>query len=141
MGFKKHNVPLLRMKKFAVTILALVYITVSTGATVQLHFCTDKLIGWSLTSVSPEHCGKCGMSKQGHKGCCHDEQKIIKVTKDQKSCENSFSFFNKALQPHQNFLYNKVNYLPLRAALNPNSHAPPLEKQVAIFIYNCVFLI
>ncbi len=130
------------MKKFAVTILALVYITVSTGATVQLHFCMDKLIGWSLTNRTPEKCGKCGMSKQGHKGCCHDEQRVIKVTKDQKSNEIFFSFLNnKALQPQQNILDSKILYLPYGAPLIPNSHAPPREKRVAIFIYNCVFRI
>ena len=130
------------MKKFAVTILALVYLTVSIGATVQLHFCMDKLIGWSLTNKTPEKCGKCGMSKQGHKGCCHDEQKVIKVTKDQKSNESSSSFLiNNSLQPYQNITASNILYLPYGAALNPNSHAPPPGKQVAIFIYNCVFRI
>lgn len=130
------------MKKFAITILALIYITISTGATVQLHFCMDKLTGWSFTNKTPENCGKCGMSKQGHKGCCHDEKKVIKVTKDQKSNESSFSFLiNKSLHHYQNITVSNILYLPYGAALNPNSHAPPLGKQLAIFIYNCVFRI
>ena len=37
------------MKKLLITILALVYLTVSSGATVNLHYCMGKLMSWDLS--------------------------------------------------------------------------------------------
>ena len=128
------------MKQFGVAILALVYLGVSSGATVQLHYCMNKLVSWGFTDKTPAKCGKCGMSKHGNTGCCHDEQKVIKVAKDHKISENSFSLPNiKKLPPNQHITNNNIFYLSYSAGLNPNSHAPPLGQQVATYIYICVF--
>src|SRR5438034_6651571 len=82
------------MKKLLITITALVYLTVSSGATVNLHYCMGKLMSWDLSSNSKSKCGSCGMEKSGHKGCCNDEQKTLKVDKDQKVSGSVFQFLS-----------------------------------------------
>ncbi len=130
------------MKKFLVSILTIIYITTSIGATVQLHYCMSDLIGWELSAKQPSSCGTCGMIKKGHKGCCHNEQKIIKIEKDQKSVETSFNFLKAPVASIKtNFsVHPEVDFFSLIEE-NPVSNAPPEKFKVPVYIYNCVFRI
>ena len=83
---------ILKMKKFSATILAILYLSTSMGATVNLHYCMGKLVDWSVWHSSNTKCGNCGMKKSHDSmgdGCCKDEYKQIKNDKDQKLSENS----------------------------------------------------
>lgn len=129
------------MKRIALTILAFVYITVSSGATVHFHYCMDKLIGWGFTSKSSDKCGSCGMVKKDHKGCCHDEHKTIKASQDHKLTEPAFSGnYNIASHIDQQHIDRYIFYLPSRFYHIPHNHAPPGE-QVAKYIYFCIYKI
>jgi hypothetical protein len=130
------------MQKFVITILAVIYMGTSIGATVQLHYCMDKLVGWGLTNKLPEKCGKCGMSKQASQGCCHDEQKEIKIATDQKISEASFTFSKiKWVQPLNYSPAINVLYLSRGAQLSYNNNSPPRWHDVNTYIYICVFRI
>src|SRR5882724_8707940 len=90
------------MKKFLVTILALVYLTSSVGATLHLHYCMDKLVAWGLghEKSDKKSCPNCRMSQsttdkhcvKESKGCCKDTQKQVKLENDQKLTEVSNYF-------------------------------------------------
>lgn len=130
------------MKRFALTLLAFVYITISCGATVHLHYCMNKLIGWGLTNKSPDKCGKCGMEKSSHKGCCHDEHKIIKASHDNKLTETPYPISPiTAFQPAQPNLISNTFTFPVGAALHSNSHGPPRSLLIPTYILICVFRI
>jgi hypothetical protein len=130
------------MKKFLATILALVYFTASTGATVNFHFCMGKLKSWDFSSNKKSACEVCGMDKSGHKGCCKDEQKVFKVQKDHKAAESSFQF-SKVLQDAITVGYSDlpIIYTSSLAILNPTSNAPPRNEKVPVFLLNCNFRI
>lgn len=131
------------MKKFLVTILALVYLTVSCGATVQIHYCMGNLVHWNLWTSIDKNCSKCGMKKvtKKHNGCCKDDHKHIKLIQDQN--------INNALQMVQLF----ATGFPVRLLLFPDYtfisvakntlgiHSPPRSSGIHIHIRNCVFLI
>ena len=70
------------MKKTLLILLAIVYLASSAGATLQFHYCMDKLVGIGLHGSDSAMCAKCGMKKQ--EGCCKDEAKQIKLSDDQK---------------------------------------------------------
>ena len=128
------------MKKILVLIVAVLYITVSSGLPVTLHYCMDKLVGWGVSHQPANKCGKCGMTKKTQRGCCHDVQKFIKVDKAHHPSEAFFSFLHiSALQPKANI--SEVSFLnsPLNIKNNP-SHAPPRDH-VATYIFICVFRI
>jgi hypothetical protein len=80
------------MKKFLAVILALAYMTASTGATLHMHYCMGKLADWGLGHNTSKTCDKCGMEKSGEKdnGCCKDEHKFVKNNTDQKTAETAF---------------------------------------------------
>ncbi len=81
------------MKKVLVSILAIIYLSTSMGATVHLHYCMGRLVSWGLADRSGENCDFCGMQKMGPSGqcgvgmkdCCHEESRQIRNDKDQKT--------------------------------------------------------
>lgn len=132
------------MKKLIVAILAIIYISSSTGAVLHLHYCMGELADWSVTQNNDKTCGKCGMDKSEEKdnGCCKDEFKLLKNDTDQKASEVGF----KLLQTITIAL--PVSYIEIPSPncscfteQNPVSHAPPRSAGVAVYIRNCVFLI
>ena len=140
------------MKKLLVTILALVYLTASVGATVHLHYCMDKLVSWGFAHEKSDKnsCPYCGMNKtagdkhcsQESKGCCKDEQKQIKGEKDQKISENGFDVSKLAIQSvtHSSLTVDNVNVFTTSIEY-PLTHAPPRSKTISLFVRNCVFRI
>lgn len=132
------------MKKILVTILAFIYLTVSCGATVQLHYCMGKLANWSIWQFTEKKCGKCGMEKatKDSKGCCKDEQKQIKFEKDQKTNETSV----QVLQPVAVSILPAPVEIPandLLSSINNNCkyHSPPRNNGISVYIRYCVFLL
>jgi hypothetical protein len=132
------------MKKFLTAILALAYMTASTGATVHMHYCMGKLADWGLEHSTSKTCDKCGMEKSGEKdnGCCKDEHKFVKNNTDQKTAETAFQLIQLiAVALPVSFVEIPANYFPSVTEGNPISHAPPHSSSVAVYIRNCVFLI
>ena len=130
------------MKKFLVTILAIVYLAVSSGATVNLHYCMGKLMSWDFSAKSKSKCGSCGMEKRGHKGCCNDEQKMLKVDKDQKVSESAFQFLSiSSVAIAVIHIELPLIYSSTLVTDNPTAHAPPRLGGVPIFILNRNFRI
>ena len=132
------------MKKFIVAILAVLYLSTSVGATVHLHYCMDKLANWSLSHSNSSKCSKCGMEKNHgatKDGCCKDEHKVIKNSKDQNLAQASFYLIQITSIPHL-ASSNELPAIDVSSVTesNPISHAPP-RNIVSIFIRNCVFLI
>ena len=130
------------MKKFLVTILAIVYLTASSGATINMHYCIGKLMTWDLSPKKNATCGTCGMGKTGHKGCCKDEQKIVQIDKDQKIAESTFRFLTLSPEIITVAYYNLPTVYSSSVIIeNPVANAPPGLNTVPIFLLNCNFRI
>lgn len=63
------------MKKLAAILIALLYTAITSGFTVNLHYCMGKLAGVKLQAHADKHCDKCGRSGK----CCKDEIKFCKA--------------------------------------------------------------
>ena len=130
------------MKKFLAAILAIIYLSVSSGATIHFHYCMGKMMSWDMSTKNKNNCGNCGMEKASKKGCCHDEQKQLKVEKDQKNAEPVFlllaitSDATNHLSPCLPELY-----LSIPAVNNFSAHAPPAHPGIAVYLRNCNFRI
>ena len=130
------------MKRVAATIFLLVYFVTSSGATIQLHYCMDKLVSWSLNSKSKSNCSKCGMEKKGHKGCCHDESKFVKLDKVHKASANYFDFSKFQIQISKaTFDCTEHLYVSNPVLSYPTTNAPPLISKAPIYLFNSVFRI
>ncbi len=131
------------MKKFLLGILTIFYFGVSTGATMQVHYCMGKIIDFDLVNKDSDHCHKCGMKKtNGTKGCCHDEQTVIKITSDQNSTDAAY----QSVQLTSVAVLKHYEELPaiLVSSLTENNTVTNFlfrDSGVAVYIRNCVFRI
>jgi hypothetical protein len=133
------------MKKFVTAILAMLYLSTASGATVHMHFCMGKLADWSVLMHNDEDtCSNCGMEKSASKdnGCCKDEHKFIENDNDQKAVDSFIS--NLSVQS----IDLPVSFPPLHnvavvsiCETHPVSNAPPRSSGIAVYILNRTFLI
>jgi len=133
------------MKKILVAILAMLYLSTSIGATINMHYCMGKLVEWGLWHSKNDKCSNCGMEKENDlsgNGCCKDEYKQIKLDKDQKIVQSSIqltSFSSITLIPA--FISYHDVVLSSLSEKYPNNNAPPRSQQHSLFLLNCVFRI
>ena len=131
------------MKKLLVAILAILYMGVSTGATLHLHYCMGRLIGWELWHGKSDACDNCGMKKDASKkGCCKDEHKQFKLVNDQKTVEPGIQlmqYTGEAILPGYGILPETRPASVV--AVTPVSNSPPRSSTVAIFVLHRVFRI
>ena len=132
------------MKKLFAAILALLYISTSTGATVQVHYCMGKLTGWDIGYKQSTTCSKCGMKEVQGKGngCCKDEQRFIKNDSDQKTSKTIIQI-TQVLAPDLPVSLIEIpsNNFSSVVGETPHCGASLRINGVAVYILNCVFLI
>ena len=130
------------MKRLFAFILLLIYSVTSIGATVQLHYCMGKLSGWSLSWTQSKECSKCGMEKaHSDKGCCHDENKLLKIQDDQKANYLSLEISKLSVAAPITVDHSVTYLVPEKNELLPKIKAPPLIGDFDLCIRNCVFRI
>lgn len=132
------------VKKFVTSILAVLYLVVSSGTVLHTHYCMDELVKVELMQSQADHCGNCGMEKKVSEksGCCKDQNKLIKLDKDQKSNDASVQLSKLLAQAISVSYFD--NYFISFSSLteeNPASNSPPLYSGTAIYKRNCVFRI
>ncbi|MBS4064266.1 MAG: hypothetical protein KGZ74_06880 [Chitinophagaceae bacterium] len=80
--------------------IALFYLTVSSGLVMNIHYCMDKISSVTFgheADHNDDSCGKCGMSKtENH--CCTDEVQFVKLTDDQQASKNIESISVTSIQ-------------------------------------------
>lgn len=129
------------MKKFLLTILAFIYITSSTGATLHMHYCMGKLADLGFIKKISKSCSKCGMEETGN-GCCRHEAKFVKNNTDQKTTESAVQFTLLIYTtPHLFFEDVLSDNFPAITLVSPVSYPPPRDGGIAYYIRNCVFRI
>lgn len=132
------------MKKILAVIVALVYLSTSTGANIHLHYCMGKLADWGLGQSSANTCSNCGMEKSEGKdnGCCKDDHRFVKNDTDQKTAEDGFQMLQlmSVALPVSFIEIPEIN-TPSVSEETPVSHAPPRSIGVAAYILNRSFLI
>jgi hypothetical protein len=138
------------MKKVLATILAVIYLSTSMGATIHLHYCMGKLFSWSLTGNDSKNCEKCGMSKRntgGHggivnNGCCKDKLTQVQLDQNQKTTENNYTLSDPSLIaiPVTTAAFSDL-YVVSSILGYPTANAPPEPDKVPVFIRHCAFRI
>ncbi len=133
------------MKKLLVSIFAVFYLGLSSGAVVHLHYCMDKLVEWNLLNEgNNDLCGNCGMPKNHKKNkndCCREDVQLLKITDAQKITDNiNPAHLSITLAPVPSFIETACTNIP-EVILNNSFIPPPLLHDPGIFLRNCVFRI
>lgn len=129
------------MKKLYIGILAVLYMAVSSGIAMELHYCMGDRAGIELYGSTSDKCGKCGMTDK-NTGCCHDEFKFYKIADSHKIVVNDIDFSaNEIAITNIHFIYNWQ--VPDNTALiSQKINSPPDDYAApSACIMNCVFRI
>lgn len=128
------------MKKVYIGILAIVYMAVSSGIAVQLHYCMGDKAGMELYGSVSDKCGKCGMTEKDT-GCCHDEFKFYKISDSHKTVSNDIDLATSSVAVvNDHYTYNWQT--PVNTAITSvNNHSPPDYTKPDVCIMNCTFRI
>ena len=116
------------MKRFIAFILAVLYLSISVGATIRLHYCMGELVNTTIFGGDSKTCPTCGMEEHSEKSnCCKNIKITIKSDKKllapqvAQGLENGFTI--AAIQyPNQSELFLNSNIF----SLTTFTHKPPL---------------
>jgi hypothetical protein len=125
------------MKKIIVAILAFLYLGVSSGIAMEIHYCMGEKAGVELYGSSDDKCGKCGMKAKP--GCCNDEHKFYKLNDSHKNVSNDLSF--EHVVAAVTIPYPVYDWRIATDATDSNiyNNSPPDDTRPAACILNCVF--
>jgi len=126
------------MKKFLVTILAIVYLGVSSGVAMTIHYCMGKVSSVELLKHK-DNCSKCGM-KSGS-GCCTDEFKIVKLTDSHKLIINDLNISAPVAIINDSQSIFDSNVFLTQTTSDFNNHSPPESQNISLNVLYSVFRI
>lgn len=132
------------MKKILAITVAFMYLAITSGLVLQIHYCMGKEAGSSLkfAETSTNTCGKCGMENNKGK-CCHDEVRLIKLQDDHKQVTSDYQITPPAAFP-QTFNCIEPTLLfnaPSEEEVCNNSPPDDDTSQPLIFLLHGVFRI
>lgn len=127
------------MKKAVILVLAVLYITLTSGVAVNVHYCMGRMAGVTYGIEGDHQCDKCGM--QAKKGCCETEHKLVKADDDHTASQIfSAKFPVFAAIPTAFPLYSAPSIIT-RQHFIPRYHAPPGIQGTDLCVLNSVFRI
>ncbi|MBU8893815.1 MAG: hypothetical protein KOO66_13630 [Bacteroidales bacterium] len=122
------------MKGVVAIILSMFYMTLSTGAMVNIHYCGGELESIKVNSIPVSCC--CGDTEMTN-SCCQDEELILKLDVDQQIVsltnnvpENLFVF------TYLFFRLDLVQEIEIKEVDTRNYYNPP-PKLEPIWLINC----
>ncbi|MET4546373.1 hypothetical protein ABIE26_003700 [Pedobacter africanus] len=132
------------MKRTLLTILAIFYLGIASGASVHFHYCMGKLVSWGFEKESRKVCDFCGMPKteSKKKSCCKDIEQKAKVEKSQKAGQISYKFDQLpvvVILPE--LLVNCQPAVPVKITREALSNAPPDGTKIPVYLKNCTYRI
>ena len=127
------------MKKGLIFILAIIYITLTSGIVVNIHYCMGRVAGVTYGAEAEHRCDKCGMESK--KGCCGTEHKLVKADSDHIyatpiSAPLTFAAVVPKVFPDYNFAITFASQ-----HYNTQYHSPPDFRTNDLSVYNSVFRI
>jgi hypothetical protein len=132
------------MKRTLLTILAIFYLGISSGATMHFHYCMGELVSWGLVKQSGKVCEFCGMPMAETKknSCCKDVKQEVKSEKTQKVSQPVYKFDQLSTAIIQPELYTNYQVqIPVKITREALSNAPPNGQKIPVFIKNCTYRI
>ena len=73
-------------KRIMTVILAILYFSFTSGATMHIHYCMGQFVGISLNGIKKGVCGNCGMQEHdAQNNCCKDLSFTAKISDAHKT--------------------------------------------------------
>ena len=131
------------MKKLVITILAIFYLGVSSGATVHVHHCMGELVEWGLSDNSLDDEGKCtncGMKQGNSEQCCKSQKQEFKLKDSYKAPLNVLKIHSFTIIPPSN-LELQTLAIPKANQQDKFEFSVSKPRKTPTFLRNCNFRI
>jgi hypothetical protein len=127
------------VKKVFIAILALIYLGITTGLSVNLHYCMGKIASVEYGYKQTSACSVCGMENTD--GCCHDELKIVKLNDSHQISKTNHDFLKAPIAfPERTFVLSE--HFSAQGSYYPAQlHSPPDRGANPVYLLNSVFRI
>jgi hypothetical protein len=129
------------MKKGILSILAVLYLSVTCGVVINFHYCMDRLASTSFFGTEKKKCGQCGMDIHQSNGCCRDEVLVIKMNNDQDSHAIAFENTVPATLQFTPSVFIVASFQHTEVQRHFHNHSPPLLSGQDIYLQHNVFRI
>lgn len=127
-----------RMKKFFLAILTMMYMTVTSGIAMEIHYCMGKKAGMDFYGNATDKCGSCGMT-ENKSGCCHDEHQFYKLSDWHKNITNDINFSAIEIAVANEYPFYSWQLPAFAANAVSNNHSPPECTRPSACVLNCTF--
>ncbi|MCQ6959258.1 HYC_CC_PP family protein [Mucilaginibacter aquariorum] len=131
------------IKKLFVTFITVLYLGVSSGATLHYQYCMGHLIKVSLWHDHTKKCDTCGMERKekAAKECCTHQHQLLKSDKSSLPSYTHISLGTSTGLPIGEpfrFVGSTIVTVTAKPFIK---QAPPPQIAVPLFLRNCAFLI
>lgn len=130
------------MKKGILSILAVLYLSVTCGVVINFHYCMDRLASTSFFGSEKKKCGQCGMDIHQSNGCCRDEVLVIKMNNDQDS--HAMATIENAVPAAISLspsVFITATFQNIDVKRHFHNHSPPLLSGQDLYLQHNVFRI
>lgn len=126
------------MRKALIIALASMYLLVSSGIVVNMHYCMGKLASLGIGHHDSKTCSSCGMDNNG---CCKDEIKVVKLQDNQETTAGFTAVPKMEAEQISWVLPITTTWDPEQGAVRHFAHAPPETDAHSLQTLYCVFRI
>ncbi|MBA2250332.1 MAG: hypothetical protein H0W12_09080 [Chitinophagaceae bacterium] len=126
------------MKKLFLTVLAFVYLAVSSGISLNVHYCMGKFSSIDLSHN--DKCSKCGM-KTGFGRCCNDEFKIVKLSDSHNLSTCELNIFSPVSIIQKKHFHISPDFYTSTLFTTSDNKSPPGSQGISLLILNSIFRI
>lgn len=131
----------MKMKKVIALILALVYLSTTSGMVMNVQYCFDKVSSVQVNGFGDKD-GCCCIGAEKTAGCCSDEVEMVKLHESHQA-----AFANYSIENPTQLLSIPLSYIDSSPIVSVSEElvqisdsSPPLPS-APIYIKNCVFRI
>lgn len=130
------------MKKIFILGISLLYLGVSTGIALNIHYCMNRIASVSLHTGEQDEdaCGTCGMDKTDNH-CCKDVTKVVKLSDNHQPSKIVFALSSLPADLH---ISNTDFILPIQgvSAIPQLTYWPPPPRELnQLYLAHSVFRI
>ena len=101
-----------------------------------------EFVQWNFSHNKENNCSNCGMNEAESKGCCDNQQKILKIDEEQKITNATYPF-PPITSPTLNPSFFEIAYVNMACFLKEHTQSNTLHRvqNLPLFILNSIFRI
>jgi hypothetical protein len=126
----------MQMKKILLSLLAVLYLGISSGIAMDIHYCMGKISQVKFYGKANSNC-----DKTGKKSCCSEKYKFYKLSTAHNTVFNNISFATTGvaiINEYPSYNWQCTTGVAHKSVTN---NSPPIYIRRSARILNCIFRI